>query len=291
MPCWTWDFFFNIKTNLRWLCKPFLCFTYNNRACLFLKDTNNLCLKVAFDINSGEWAWCFRQYVFFLSGHDRVSRPLLFGFWACVITGCQKSSIKFQPHLLICVPNAFHTQNQSCVCVCPVHPFCVNVFAEVHKLPLCSFPFSVPHICVPRAETDEEIRELEWRNESVRQRDRWGRERENEMGVKGNEIERNIFSTSPNPKRKEKKKRKKPEKDVYGLLWKIKQASFFLVCLIWGGLWEVKGAQVAIQFLRLCCLNAVWRFPPDEPWKTWRRRCHFRRVALHDCQEEKWKEK
>lgn len=35
-----------------------------------------------------------------------------------------------------------------------------------------------------------------------------GRERENEMGVKGNEIERNIFSTSPNPKRKRKKEKK-----------------------------------------------------------------------------------
>lgn len=33
------------------------------------------------------------------------------------------------------------------------------------------------------------------------------RERENEMGVKGNEIERNIFSTSPNQEKKNQQQR------------------------------------------------------------------------------------
>lgn len=221
----------------------------------------------------------------FLSGHDCVSYmpfTLPNGFnWACHY---RLSELQYKvpaSPIDLCAKRSPHL-----VCVCPVNPFCVNVFAEVHKLPLCSFPFSVPPICVRRADMDEKIRELEWGNESVRQRDWWRRERENEMGAKGNEIEEHFLHLTKPPKKATKNTRERCLRSV------VKdKTSFFLVCLIWGGLWEVKGAQVAVQFLRLCCLDAVWRLWPDEPWKTWHRRCHFRRVTLHDCQEEKWKEK
>lgn len=58
------------------------------------------------------------------------------------------------------------------------------------------------------------------------------RERENEMGVKGNEMERNIFSTSANPPKKATKNTR--ERCLRSVV--KDKTSFFLVCLIWGGL-------------------------------------------------------
>lgn len=56
------------------------------------------------------------------------------------------------------------------------------------------------------------------------------RERENEMGVKGNEIERNIFSTSPNQEEKTETKKQNRERHLRSVV--KDKTSFFLSRLL-----------------------------------------------------------